>query len=99
MSKKLEDSHTAPRAYWTILSRLIYNKKIPAIPPQFVDGNFILDFCEKANIFNNYFASICTPIKNASVLLPFSYKTNTIMNSFKVTESDILSINKIIRLH
>ena len=94
MSKKLEDSHTAPKAYWTILNRLIYNKNIPAIPPLFADGNFISDICTKANIFNNYFASICTPIKNTSVLPPFSYKINTRINSFKVTESDILSIIK-----
>ena len=40
------------------------------------------------------FASICTPIKNASALVPFSYKTNTNIDSFKVTESDILSIVK-----
>ena len=63
MCKNLEDSHTAPKAYWTMLNRLIYNKKIPAIPPLFVDDNFISDFCAKANIFNNYFPSICTPIK------------------------------------
>ena len=63
MSKKLEDSHTAPKAYWTILNCLIYDKKIPAIPPQFGDRNFISDFCAKANIFNSYFASTCTPIK------------------------------------
>ena len=94
MSKKLEDSHTAPKVYWTILNSLIYNKKIPAIPSLFVDDNFISDFCAKANIFNNYFASICTPIKNGSVLPPFSHKTNTRMDSFKVTESDILSIIK-----
>ena len=54
MSKKLEDS----KAYWTILNRLIYSKKIPAIPLLFVDGNFISDFCVKVNIFNNYFALI-----------------------------------------
>ena len=36
MSKKLENSKTAPKTYWTILNRLIYNKKIPAIPPLFV---------------------------------------------------------------
>ena len=83
MSKKLEDSHTAPKAYWTILNRLIYNKKIPAMPLLFVDGNFISDFCAKANIFNSYLASMCTPIKNASVLPPFSCKTNTRMDSFK----------------
>ena len=62
MSKKLEDSHTAPKAYWTILNRLIYSKKIPAIPSLFVDGNSISDFCAKTNIFNNYFASIRAPI-------------------------------------
>ena len=87
MSKKLEDSYTAPKGYWTILNRSIFNKKIPAIPPLFVDGNFISDFRAKENIFNNYFTSICTPIKNVSVLLPpFSYKTNTRIDSFKVTE-------------
>ena len=88
MSKKLEDSHTAPKAYWTIINRLIYNKKIPAIPTLFVDDNFISDFCAKGNIFYNYFASICTPIT------PLSHKTNTRIDSFKVTESNILSIIK-----
>ena len=94
MSKKLEDSHTAPKAYWTILNRLTYNKKIPAIPSLFVDGIFISDICAKVNIFNNYFWWTCTPIKNTSVLTPFSYKTNTRINYFKVTESNILSMVK-----
>ena len=57
MSEKLEGSHTAPKAYCTILNRLIYNKKVPAIPPLLVDGNLL-------QTFNNYFASTCTPIKN-----------------------------------
>ena len=85
MSKKREDSHTALKAYWTILNRLIFNKKIPAILPLFVHGCFISDVCVKANIFKNYFASICTPIKSACVLPPFSYKTNIKRNYFKVT--------------
>ena len=38
MNKKLEDPHTVPKAYWIILNRLIYNKKIPALPRLFVDG-------------------------------------------------------------
>ena len=42
MSKKLEDSHTAPKAYLTILNLLIYNRNFPAIPPLLVDGNFFL---------------------------------------------------------
>ena len=63
MSQKLEDSHNVPKAYCTILNRLIYNKEIPAILHLFVDGNFISDFCAKANILNNYFTSTCTPRK------------------------------------
>ena len=83
MFKKLEDSKTAPKAYWTILNRLIYNKKIPAIPPLFVKGNFVLDFSLKANLFNDFYASICAPIQNSSVL-----------NSFSVIEKDISLIIK-----
>ena len=94
MYKKLKDSHTASKTYWTISNRLIYNKEIPAIPSLFDDVNFISDFCVKAKISNNHFSSMCTLIKNTSVLPPFSYKTNTIRNSFKVAESDILSAIK-----
>ena len=46
MGKKFENSHSATKAYWTILNCLSYNKKIPAILPLFVDGNLISDFCE-----------------------------------------------------
>ena len=54
---------------------------------------FVKDICAKVNIFNNYFSSIYTPIKT-SVLPPFSYKKKTRIYSFKVTESDLLSIIK-----
>ena len=55
MTSKLADSHTAPKTYWTLLNRLLYNKKIPAIPPLLVDGKFVSDFYEKSNIFNSFF--------------------------------------------
>ena len=82
MNKTLEDSHTALKTYWTIINRLTYDEKIPAIPPLFFDDNLILDFCAKAKMFNNHFASICTPIKNANVIPPLSYKTNARINYF-----------------
>ena len=63
MTTKLEHSNTAPKTCWTTLNRLLYSKKVPAIPPLFVDGSFISDYCKKANLFNNAFVSICTPIK------------------------------------
>ena len=96
MISKLADSHTAPKTYRALLNRLLnrllYNKKIPAIPPLLVDGKFVSDFYEKENIFNNFFASICTPIKNAGTLLSFSCRTNTRIKSFNISEKDILSI-------
>ena len=66
MTSKLADSQTTPETYWTLLNCLLYNKKMPAILPLLNDGKFVSDFYEKSNIFNNFFASICTPIKNAS---------------------------------
>ena len=78
--------------YRSILNRFFYNRKIPSIPPLLVDGNFISDFCEKANLLNNFFDSIYTPIKNNSGLPPFIYKTNTSIHYFCVTNKNILSI-------
>ena len=80
MTTKLED--TAPKTYWAILNRLLFNKRIPPIPPLLVDGSFVSDYCEKANLFNNLFATTCTPIKNNNVLPPLSYKTNNRISSF-----------------
>ena len=92
MTSKLEDSNTASKTYWSILNRFLYNKKIPSTPPLLADGSFISDFSEKANLFNNFFASVCTLIKNNSRLPSFIYKTNTRIHSFCVTNKDILSI-------
>ena len=94
MTSKLEDAFSAPKPYWTIINHLLYNKNIPAIPPLLVDGNFVSDFNKKANLFNNFFASVCTPIKHASTLPSFSYRTNSRINSFHSTENDILLILK-----
>ena len=52
MTTKLEDSNTVPKTYWAILNRLLYNKKISALPPLFVDGSFISDYFKKANFLN-----------------------------------------------
>ena len=51
MTDKLQNPSTAPTTYWAILSCLLYNKTIAAIPPLLVDGKFVSDFCEKANLF------------------------------------------------
>ena len=92
MTSKLKDSNTAPKTYYSILNHFLYNKNIPSIRSLLVDGNFISDFCEKANLFNNFFTFILTPIKNNSRLPPFIYKANTRIHCFCVTNKDILSM-------
>ena len=72
MTTKFEDSNTAPKTDWAILNHLLYNKKIPDIPPLFVNGSFISDNGKKKQIFLiTFFVSICTPIKTLMYCLPF----------------------------
>ena len=99
MNKKLADSNTSLKTYWTTLNCLLYNKKLPVIPPLFVDCKLVSDFCKKANFFNNFFVSIYTPIDNASCLLSFSYRTGSRIKSFHVTENDILAMIKTLDLN
>ena len=54
------------------------------------------DFSLKVNLFNDFYASICTPIQNSSVLPPLKNRTSKKLNSFSVFEKDILFIIKAI---
>ena len=94
MTKKVADSNTSSNSYWTILNCLIYDKNLQTIPPLLVDGKMVSEFCKKANIFNNFFASICTPLHNTRCLPSFSYRTGSRIKSFQVTENYILAIIK-----
>ena len=96
MTTKVEHSNTSPKKYWVILNGMLYNKKILAIPPLFVDSSLVQTTAKKASLFNNFFISICTPLKNNSVLPPFLYQINTRIYSFCVTNEDILSIIKLL---
>ena len=49
-------------------------------------------FQKKADLFNNHFSSQCGPVKYASKLPNFNYKTDKRLISFDVIEDDILLI-------
>ena len=72
MTNKLNDPKAAPKTHWSILNRFLYNKKVPAIPPLLRNGKFVSYFCDKSNLFNEFFASTCTPINNGSTIAPFA---------------------------
>ena len=45
-------------------------------------------------MFNEYFASQCTPINNTSTLPPLVYRKDQRLNDFNFNEDDIFSIIK-----
>ena len=90
MSAKLDNPKTVPKTYWSIINKFLSNKKTPIIPSVLVNGELVSDFERKANLFNNYFASQCTPIENGSKLPNVSYKTEKILTSFHTKDDDIL---------
>ena len=69
-SNARNDKNTDPKVYWTILNNILRNIKISSIPPILVYGKTITNIVEKANLFDSFFASQCTPLEDTSKLPP-----------------------------
>ena len=75
------------------MKTLLNGKKIPCIPPLFHGDKYIVDFQEKSEIFNSFFADQCSPISNGSVLpseLPL--RTDSTLSTCHFAKEDILRI-------
>ena len=95
ISTKLMDPTISPKAYWSILKTFLNNKKIPCIPPNYHNNNYITDFKEKTQIFNDFFAKQCTLVENSSKLPTNSFKrTNNLLSTISFTKDDIAKIIK-----
>ena len=71
LAQKLNYPKTSSKTYWSI-SKTFYNgKKVPLIPPLFINDKSETDFKLKTNIFNYFFADKCIPIQNNSVIPNF----------------------------
>ena len=68
LAKKLNNPKTSPKTCWAIVKTFYNGKKIPLIPPLLVNDKLECDFGLKANHFNEFFASNCTPLNNGSTL-------------------------------
>ena len=55
LGKRLNDSSTSAKSYWTILKTFYNKRKILLTPPLLVNSNFVTDFKEKPNLFNEFF--------------------------------------------
>ena len=93
IAQRLGDPNTSSKCYWSLLKTLLNGKKIPCIPPLFHGDKFIVDFLEKSEIFNSFFADQCSPISNGSVLpseLPL--RIGSSLSSCHFTKDGILRI-------
>ena len=68
LSKKLNTLNTSAKTYWQILKSFYKGTKVPLIPPLLVNNKILLDFSEKADLFNSIFAIQSTPVSNNSTL-------------------------------
>ena len=95
ISTKLMDPTIRPKTYWSILKIFLNHKKIPCIPPIYRNNNYITDFKEKAQIFNDFFAKQCTLVGNSSKLPTNSFKrTNNLLSTISFAKDDIAKIIK-----
>ena len=76
-----------------ILKSFYKGNRVPLIPPLLVNNKIVLDFTEKANLFNDFFASQCTPISNSSILPSRNiFKTNERSFALNIKKYEILKI-------
>ena len=93
LSEKLLDSKTNPKSYWSILKTFLNNKKIPCIPPLLHNGKSIIDFKEKAELFNDFFSKQCSLVNNNSKLPSvLTKKTCKSLSSVEFSTYDVLKI-------
>ena len=93
LSLQLNDPLTRPKKYWSILKTLLNGKKIPLIPPLFINSCFVSNFKEKAQAFNSFFALQCTHIENGSQLPnTINFATNDLIHNINFSSENIKSI-------
>ena len=56
LSRKLAVNKINPKCYWSILKSFLNNKKNSCILPLIHDNQFLVDFKEKRELFNSFFA-------------------------------------------
>ena len=76
------------------MNKTLNNIKISAVPPIFMSVETIKYIVEKANIFNEYFASQCTTLENNSKLPLLPMNTNKRLKTVSIKKDDITSTIK-----
>ena len=100
LAKKLNNPTTSPNTYWTIMKTFYNDKKNPLIPLLLINDKLECDFGEKANHFNKFFGSKCTPLNSGSTLPHSVSNAPTVeLSSFQFNDQDILKIIRILHIN
>ena len=92
LGNSLDDPNISKK-YWSILKQFLNKRKVPKIPPIYnQDDSIVADVSEKANIFNNFFASQCDLLNTASVLPPEHFLTDHRLNFADLDEIKLLKL-------
>ena len=91
LERKLTNSKNS-NVFWSVVNRLVGNKKMAKITPILENRTFITSFDEKANLFNEYFATQCNPIENDSVLPVFRSLTENKLSEINIEAAHISTI-------
>ena len=92
LSDKLCNPRSSNNIFWSAFKRLLNNKKHTNIPPLLDNNIFTTSFIDKANIFNTYFASICRPLDNGSILPALTHSTHSRLSSVDFSHDSITEV-------
>ena len=99
-ANKVSDPWTSTKSYWSLLKAPLNDKKISCIPPIFHNNKFIVDFKEKSEIFNTFFAGHCSLIPNKSILpSQLILLTENLLSKCNFSKKDILQIIRNLNLN
>ena len=52
IGRTLSNPTTGRKSYWALINKILNKAKVPVIPPLLENDIFVLDFTDKAQIFN-----------------------------------------------
>ena len=92
LGDKLSDPQTGQKHFWTAFKRSTNKKKLTNIPPILETNTYVMNFQQKAKIFNDYFAEQCKIHDNGSVLPDFISRTDISISYLDVNTDQIVNI-------
>ena len=92
LGNKLNEPNSSPKSYWKIINRLMNKCRAPAVPPLLVNNTLVLNCCDKAKHFIDFFSLQCKLVVNNSVVPRFNFLTEKLFDPITIHDDKILSL-------